>query len=82
MCLNHPDLVHKHPALPCFPCNDVHREGSVQSNHPEHKPLYTLAILCEDVVRVGSRRFDVLEPPRTSATTTLHHTEFPGLLQV
>ena len=27
---------------------------------------------CEDVVREGSMRFDVLEPPRTSAYCTLH----------
>ena len=29
MCLNHPEQVHKHA------CNDVDREGLVQSNHPE-----------------------------------------------
>ena len=29
MCLNHLELVHKHPAYLCFPCNDVDREGSV-----------------------------------------------------
>ena len=29
--------------------------------------LYTLCYLCNDVVREGSTRFDVLEPPRTSA---------------
>ena len=29
-------LVHKHPAcIPYFSCEDVVREGSVQSNHPE-----------------------------------------------
>ena len=29
MCLNHHEEVHKHA------CNDVDREGTVQSNHPE-----------------------------------------------
>ena len=32
MRLNHPELVLKHPALPC---KDVVREGSVESNHSE-----------------------------------------------
>ena len=30
------------------------------------KELYTPCYLCHDVVREGSRRFDALEPPRTS----------------
>ena len=52
MCLNHPELVHKHPAHLYFPCNDVDREGSVQSNHPElMTKLYTPCYLCNDVVR-------------------------------
>ena len=36
------------------------------------KELYKPCYLCEDVVREGSMRFDVLEPPRTSAYCTLH----------
>ena len=36
------------------------------------KEVYTPCYLCEDVVREGSLRFAVLEPPRTSAYCTLH----------
>ena len=35
-------------------------------NNPELVP-YTPCSLCDGVVRVGSKRFDVLEPPRSSA---------------
>ena len=38
-------------------------------NHPE---LYIPCYLCDYVVTEGSMRFDVLEPPRTSASCTLH----------
>ena len=57
------------PCKSCFPCKNVDREGSVQSNHPEllWKNSTYLSYLCDDVVREVSRRFDALEPPRTSA---------------
>ena len=35
MCLNHPDLWHKHPALLVSPVTRYIGDGSVQSNHPE-----------------------------------------------
>ena len=63
MYLNHFELVHKHPAHLASHVKIKLREGSVQSNHPKLTPCY----LCCDVVREGSRRFDALEPPRTSA---------------
>ena len=31
------DIVHVFSCTPCFPCNAVEREGSVQSNHPERR---------------------------------------------
>ena len=34
--------------------------------HKQCIKLYTPCYLCTDVVREGSTRFDVLEPPRTS----------------
>ena len=30
---NYPELEHEHPPIPCLPCDDVDKEGSVQSNH-------------------------------------------------
>ena len=48
--MNHPALVQKHPT-PLW--DGVVRVGSLCLNHPE------------GVVRVGSRRFAVLEPPRS-----------------
>ena len=44
------------------------REGSMQLNHPKlmWKKLYTPCFHCDEVVREGSRRFDAVEPPRSS----------------
>ena len=33
--LEPPQISAKTPCIPCFPCNDVDRGGSVRSNHPE-----------------------------------------------
>ena len=33
--LEPPRTLAEAPCTPCFPCNTVHREGLVQSNHPE-----------------------------------------------
>ena len=47
----------------------VHRTSSNLLEHRPHvEERYTPCYLCDDVVlREGSRRFDVLEPPRTRA---------------
>ena len=61
MNLNHLEVVHKHPAHLVSLVKI--REESVQSNYPELmclKELCILYYLCNDVVRKGSRRFDVL----------------------
>ena len=49
------------PYTPCYHCEDVVREGSVQSNHSELTSK-TSTHLCTEVVREGSRRFAVVEP--------------------
>ena len=41
--------------------------GTVEPPRTHVINLYTPCSLCDAVVRVGSMRFDVLEPPRTSA---------------
>ena len=73
MCLKLPEPVHIAPCTRAIPCKDVVRECSVQSNHPElvRKKVYIPCYLCENVVREGSMRFDVLEPHPTSAYSTL-----------
>ena len=48
------------------------RFGPVEPPRTYVKELYIPCYLCEDVVREGSMRFDVLEPPRTGAYCTLH----------
>ena len=57
--------LHKHPALPVSPV--MMQIEKVQPPQTHVINLYTPCYLCEDVVRVGSMRFDVLEPPQTSA---------------
>ena len=53
----------------------------VPRSAPLHTPrthvinLYTPCYLCDDVVRVGSMRFDVLEPPNFCISTL--HALFP-----
>ena len=47
------------PCTPCFPCNDVVREGSVPSR-THVKEHFTPCYLCDEEVRDGSRRFAVL----------------------
>ena len=41
--------------------------GTVEPPRTHVINLYTPCYLCDAVVRVGSMRFDVLEPPRTLA---------------
>ena len=64
MRLNHPELVHEHPAHLVSPVKMWF--GTVDPPRTHMKELYTPCYLCHDVVREGSRRFDALEPPRTS----------------
>ena len=46
--------------------------GTVEPPRTRVKEVYIPCYLCEDEVREGSMRFDVLEPPRTGAYCTLH----------
>ena len=46
MRLNHPELVHKHPAHPV-----KRRFGTVEPPRTHVKELYTPCYLCDDVVR-------------------------------
>ena len=43
------------------------RFGTVEPPRTRVKEVYIPCYLCEDEVREGSMRFDVLEPPRTGA---------------
>ena len=65
------ELVHIAPCTPCIPRKDGVRDDLV------YIPCY----LCEDVVREGSMRFDVLEPHRTSAYSTLHSFKWFDVLE-
>ena len=62
MCLNHPELEEKYP---------THLASSVQTEFTtslvtRHRSSRGISCyLCAGVVRVGSMRFAVLEPPRT-----------------
>ena len=47
--------------------SDLRTFGDVEPPQTHVTKLYTLCYLCNDVVREGSTRFDVLETPRTSA---------------
>ena len=60
MRLNHPELA---PCTPCFPCKDVVRESSVQSNHPKlmrKKSIHLVisAMMWFEKVRKGSMRLN------------------------
>ena len=48
------------------------RFGIVEPPVTPNKEANIPCFLCEDVVREGSMRFDVLEPPRTVVYCTLH----------
>ena len=74
MCLNHPELLHKHPALLVSPVTMYIVKVRYSRTH----------YLCDDVVRVGSMRFDVLEPPRTNALNLLkpHHCRYKKVCTV
>ena len=60
-----------HSLYPLQRCSQI-RFGRVEPPRIRVKELYIPCYLCEDVVREGSMRFDVLEPPRTGAYCTLH----------
>ena len=68
MCLNYPELVHKNPAHLTFPSKmyleKVRYSRTTQTNVKE---LYTPCHISNKVVKGGSRRFNALELPRTSA---------------
>ena len=68
----------------CFPCNDVDREGSVQSNHPllSHefgvvRPYRTVSVWCARclyiLVRGGSSTSNLLEPHHYKVFRVLSH---------
>ena len=68
--MNHPELLHKHPALLVSHVTMYIEKVRYSQTTPNscYKPLHTLlSTVCDDVVRVGSMRFNVLEPPRTIA---------------
>ena len=52
---------------PGWCCFVWRRFGTVEPPRTHVTKLYTLCYLCNNVVREGSTRFDVLETPRTSA---------------
>ena len=60
-----------HTLYPLKRCSQ-RRFGPVEPPRTRVKELYIPCYVCEDVVREGSMRFDLLEPPRTSAYCTLH----------
>ena len=65
MHLNYPELVYKHPAHLASPVKCSQRRFSTVELPGTHvEELYTPCHLCNDVVREGLRRFDVLDLPR------------------
>ena len=74
MCLNLPDPVPYctlHTFNPLKSCS-LRRFSTVEPPRTHVKEVYIPCYLCEDAVREGSMRFDVLEPHPTSAASTLH----------